>query len=304
MEHDELAARFEDHRARLRDVAYRMLGSPSEAEDAVQETWLRLARVDAADVANLGGWLTTVVSRICLDMLRARGSRHEEPVGDDVAERPDLAAHADPEREALLVDSVGRALLVVLDRLAPAERVAFVLHDLFAVPFREIAPVVGRSTVTTKKLASRARRKVRGGDTPPGADLARHRSLVEAFLAAARAGDVDRVLAVLAPDVLRRADRAAIPGDRPAEARGAGTVAREIAAFGRAARFAAPAYVDGEVGLVVAPYGRLRLAVAVTFAGDRIAAYELIADPARLEQLEITVLPVDPGPVLLDGRMT
>jgi RNA polymerase sigma factor (sigma-70 family) len=291
VEHDELAARFEEHRARLRDVAYRMLGSPAEAEDAVQETWLRLARTDTDVIANLGGWLTTVASRICLDMLRSRGSRREEPVGDDVAERPDPAAEADPEREALLVDSVGRALLVVLDRLAPDERVAFVLHDLFAVPFAEIAPVVDRSTVTTKKLASRARRKVRGGGTVPHTELARHRHLVEAFLAASRAGDVDGVLAVLAPDVVRRADREAIPRDRPTEVRGAGTVAREIAAFGRAARFAAPAFVDGTVGLVVAPHGRLRLAVAVVVAGDRIAAYELIADPDRLERLEIAVLP-------------
>lgn len=291
MEHDELAARFEGHRDRLKDVAYRMLGSAAEAEDAVQETWLRLARVDADDVANLGGWLTTVVSHVCLDMLRSRGSRREEPVGDDVAGHPDLASDADPEQEAVLVDSVGRALLVVLDRLAPAERVAFVLHDMFAVPFDEIAPVVDRSTVTTKKLASRARRKIRGGRTASPADVARHRRLVEAFLAAARDGDIDSVLAVLAPDVVRRADRAAVPDGRPTEVRGAGTVAGEIAAFGEAATFAAPAFVDGAVGLVVAPYGRLRLAIAVTFAGDRIAGYELIADPARLERLEVAVLP-------------
>ncbi|HEX6443510.1 MAG TPA: sigma-70 family RNA polymerase sigma factor [Streptosporangiales bacterium] len=291
MEHDELAARFEGHRGRLRDLAYRMLGSPAEAEDAVQETWLRLARADADGVANLGGWLTTVTSRVCLDLLRSRGARREELTADGVPERADTAAEADPEGEALLVDSVGRALLVVLDRLAPAERVAFVLHDMFAVPFDEIAPVVDRSTVTTKKLASRARRKVRGGGAAPQAELARHRRLVEAFLAAARAGDIDGVLAVLAPDVVRRADRAAIPGDRPTEVRGAGTVAREIAAFGRAAGFAEPALVDGAVGLVVAPYGRLRLAIAVTVAGDRIAAYELVADPDRLARLDITLLP-------------
>lgn len=295
MDHDELASRFEGHRDHLRGVAYRMLGSATDADDAVQETWLRLARAGVDGVDNLGGWLTTVTSRICLDMLRSRGSRREEPDTDGIAAgRADPAADVDPEHEALLVDSVGRALLVVLDRLAPAERVAFVLHDLFAVPFDEIAPIVDRSVVTTKKLASRARRKVRGpapASRASATDVALQRRLVEAFLAASRAGDVDGVLAVLAPDVIRRADRAAVPAGRPAEVRGAATVAREIAAFGRNARFAAPALVDGAVGVVVAPYGRLRLAITVTVSGNRISAYELIAAPARLARLDIAVLP-------------
>jgi RNA polymerase sigma factor (sigma-70 family) len=284
-----LADRFESHRDHLRTVAYRMLGSVSEAEDAVQEAWLRLVRVDAEGVENLAGWLTTVVSRVCLDMLRSRESRREQLVGHQV---PDgiPALGSDPEQEALLVETVGRALLVVLDRLGPAERVAFVLHDLFAVPFDEIAPIVDRSTVTTKKLASRARHKVRGVPTVPGAELVRQRHVIEAFLAASRAGDVDAVLAVLAPDVVRRASRSALPEGRPTEVRGARAVAEEIAVFGRNARFAEPVLLDGTVGVVVAPGGRLRLALTVRVEGERVAEYELIADPARLRQLDLAVL--------------
>ncbi|OMI40100.1 sigma-70 family RNA polymerase sigma factor [Streptomyces sparsogenes] len=287
-----LADRFEAHRDRLRSVAHRMLGSFSEAEDAVQEAWLRLTRGGTDDVENLGGWLTTVVSRICLDMLRSRASRREDLAGHPVPdETPDPDRGGDPEQEALLVDSVGRALLVVLDRLGPAERAAFVLHDMFAVPFDEIAPIVDRSPATTKKLASRARQKVRGAaPTLPGTELARQRRVVEAFLTASRAGDIDGVLAVLAPDVVRRADRAAVPPDRPGEIRGARAVAEEIAAFGRNSRFAEPALVGGRVGIVVAPQGRLRLVVAVTVVGERITAYELIADPARLHRLDLAVL--------------
>lgn len=291
MEQDELAARFEEYRDHLIGVAYRMLGSVSEAEDAVQESWLRMARADTRGVANLGGWLTTVVSRICLDLLRSRRARPEQPAGERIPdEAQDFAPDNDPEREALHADSVGRALLVVLDRLQPAERAAFVLHDLFAVPFDEIAPVVDRTTVTTKKLASRARRKIRGAPMVSGAELVRQRHLVDAFIAASRAGDVDAALAVLAPDVVRRADRAALPTGRPTEVRGAETVAEEVAVFGRNARFAEPALIDGAVGIVVAPHGRVWLAITVTVAGDRIASYQLIADPARLRRLDIGVL--------------
>jgi RNA polymerase sigma factor (sigma-70 family) len=290
-EHEELAARFEAHRGQLRAVAYRMLGSPGEADDAVQETWLRLGRVDADEVRNLGGWLRTVLSRVCLDMLRTRAARREELVGQRPAGAgSEPAAAEDPEREAVLVDSVGRALLVVLGTLTPAERVAFVLHDMFAVPFDEIAPVVGRSSVTTKKLASRARQRLRGTPAVPAEELARHRRVVEAFLAAARAGDLDAVLAVLAPDAVRRADPAALPPGRPVEVRGARAVAEEVAVFGRNARFAAPALVDGAVGIVVAPRGRLWLALLVTVEDDKVAGYELVADPARLRRLDLAVL--------------
>ncbi|GAA3122814.1 sigma-70 family RNA polymerase sigma factor [Streptosporangium carneum] len=288
---DGLAERFEAHRDHLLRVAYRMLGSLGEAEDAVQEAWLRLSRVDADGVENLGGWLRTVVSRVCLDMLRSRRARPEEPVGQQV---PDLVGDADnggdPEREALLADSVGRALLVVLDTLVPAERVAFVLHDMFAVPFDQIAPIVGRSSVTTKKLASRARHRVRGGSAIPTAELARRRHVVDAFLAASRGGDLDAILAVLVPDVVRRADPAALPPGAATEVRGARAVAEGIAVFGRRARFAETALVNGTVGVVVAPRGRLLLALGVTVEGDRIAGYDVIADPARLRRLDIAIL--------------
>jgi RNA polymerase sigma factor (sigma-70 family) len=290
-ERDELADLFEAQRGRLEGVAYRMLGSLSEAEDAVQEAWLRLQRADVSDVGNLAGWLTTVVSRVSLDMLRARASRREDLIGQEVPDTGwDSGQGGDPEQEAVLADSVGRALLVVLDTLAPDERIAFVLHDMFALPFDEIAPIVERSPVTTKKLASRSRRKVRGTAAISGAELARHRRVIEAFLAASRAGDVDAVLAVLAPDVARRADRAALAPGRPAEVRGARAMSQEIAAFGSNARFASVALVNGAVGVVVAPRGRLLLAIAVTIDGDKITEYELIADPARLQQLDLAVL--------------
>jgi RNA polymerase sigma-70 factor (ECF subfamily) len=283
---DELAGRFEARREYLRGVAYRMLGSRAEADDAVQETWLRLTRVDAAGIANLTGWLTTVVSRLCLDALRARAARREDLVADPAP----AAADDDPEAEAVRADEVGRALLVVLDRLGPAERVAFVLHDMFAVPFDEIAPIVSRTPVAAKKLASRARARVRGTPSVDGAELARQRGVVEAFLAAARAGDLDAVLAVLAPDVVRRADAAAVGPDRAGEVRGARSVADEIAVFGRTAAGAELALVDGTVGVLVAPGGRLRLAVTVTLTGDRIAGYELIGDEGRLARLDLAVL--------------
>ncbi|GHK05254.1 sigma-70 family RNA polymerase sigma factor [Streptomyces sp. NPDC003753] len=285
---DELAERFEAQRGRLRAVAYRMLGSLGEAEDAVQETWLRLARTDADEVENLPGWLRTVISRICLDMLRSRASRREdpEPVSDEVG--ADGGASG-PEEEALLADSVGLALLVVLDRLSPAERVAFVLHDSFGVPFEQIGPVVGRSTVTTKKLASRARHKVRGTSAPP-AELDGHRRVVEAFLAAARGGDLGGLLAVLAPDVVRRADAAALPPGGAPELRGARAVAEQTVLLRGRARFSEVALVDGAVGAVVAPRGRLRLVLKMTVEDGRITSYEAIADPVRLRGLALAVL--------------
>ncbi|MFE6056215.1 sigma-70 family RNA polymerase sigma factor [Kitasatospora sp. NPDC056446] len=287
------AARFEAERGRLRAIAQRMLGSTGEAEDAVQEAWLRLVRTDPAEIGNLPGWLTTVVSRICLDLLRARAARREEPTGEAL---PDAAGGgADPEREALLVESVGRALLVVLDRLGPAERVAFVLHDGFAVPFEQIAPIVGRTPAAAKKLASRARQRVRGTAVLPSMPLAGHRRVVEAFLAAARDGDLAGLLTVLAPDVVRRADPAALPPGRPPVARGAETVARETTVFGRRARYGAVALVDGAPGILIAPDGRLRLVLRMTVADGRVAGYEVVADPARLAALDLALLPDRPG---------
>ncbi|ATL31150.1 sigma-70 family RNA polymerase sigma factor [Streptomyces formicae] len=287
-EHASLADRFEAHRGHLRGVAYRMLGSLAEADDAVQETWLRLGRSEAGDIENLTGWLRTVVSRICLDQLRSAAARHEEPAGEHLPEPG--AAVAGPEEEVLLADSVGRALLVVLDRLGPAERVAFVLHDLFAVPFDQIAPVVERTPLTTKKLASRARHKVRGTSPLDAPTLSAHRHVVEAFLAAARGGDLEALLMVLAPDVVRTADLSALPAGRAAVIRGARAVADETVLLRRNARFAEPALVDGAVGLVVAPHGRLLLALVIRVEGDRVAAYEVVADPARLRALDLAVL--------------
>ncbi|GAA2143368.1 sigma-70 family RNA polymerase sigma factor [Kitasatospora kazusensis] len=288
---DQLAERFETERGHLRALAYRMLGSLSEAEDAVQEVWLRLSRVDVGDVENLPAWLRTVASRLCLDMLRSRGSRREDLIGQRIPDQAwETGGGHDPEHEALMVDSVGRALLVVLDTLAPAERVAFVLHDMFAVPFDRIAPIVERSPVTTKKIASRARHKVRGAPAAPAADLARQRHVVDAFLAAARGGDLDALLAVLAPDVVRRADPAALPPGAATVARGARTVAAGTAVFGRRSHFAETALVNGVVGVVVAPRGRLLLALTFAIEGEQITAYEVIADPVRLRRLDLSVL--------------
>ncbi|MEV3926171.1 sigma-70 family RNA polymerase sigma factor [Actinomadura coerulea] len=284
--HDQLAERFEAHRANLRAVAYRMLGNPGETDDAVQEAWLRLTRNGPAGIDDLEAWLRTVVARICLDMLRARTSRREEPYGWHSPVQPD---DGDPETETVLIDSVGRAMLVVLDALGPAERVAFVLHDVFAVPFDQIAPIVERTPAAAKKLASRARHRVRGAAAPPPPERAEQRRVVEAFLAAARGGDLDALLAVLAPDVVRRADHAALTPGRPAVLRGAGPVAREMRLFGRRAAYAAPALVDGTLGAVVAPHGRLLLALAVTVHDGRVTAYEMIADPARLTALDLAV---------------
>ncbi|MEU2038605.1 sigma-70 family RNA polymerase sigma factor [Nocardia niwae] len=286
---DGLAREFESQRGHLHAVAYRMLGSPSEADDAVQETWLRLARHDVEDVRNLRGWLTTVVSRICLDMLRGRAARREEPLGHP-HRLDDGAEENEPEHEAVLIESVGRALLVVLDRLGPDERVAFVLHDLFAVPFDEIGPIVGRTTPTTKKLASRARQRVRDVDAAAAPALTVQRHVVDAFLGAARSGDLDGLLAVLAPGVVRTADAAALPAGMATTVRGAGSVAAETVLLRRRAQVAALALVDGHPGIVVAPHGRLLLALTVTVRDDRVTGYRVIADPHRLTDLSISLL--------------
>lgn len=283
-----LAEQFEAHRDHLQRVAYRMLGSTGEADDAVQEAWLRLSRAEAAGIDNLGGWLTTVVARVCLDTLRSRKSRREEPL--DGEPRP-AAGHeraVDPEREAELADNVGLALLVVLEALAPAERVAFVLHDMFDLPFEEIAPIVGRSPTAARQLASRARRRVRGSAKTSEADVASHRKIVDAFLTAARSGDMAGLLAVLDPDVVLHADRAAVQLGGIAELRGAEAVA---ANFKGKAQQARSALVDGALGVVVAPQGRLLLVLNLTFAGDRIASIDVVADPDRLEALDLSTLP-------------
>ncbi|WP_086729797.1 sigma-70 family RNA polymerase sigma factor [Streptomyces carpinensis] len=293
---DELARRFEERRGRLRAVAYRMLGSLSEADDAVQETWLRLGRTGADGIDNLSGWLTTVVSRVCLDMLRSRTARREEPYGHEAPEEAGPGDGRAPEEEALLSESVGVALLVVLDTLTPLERVAFVLHDLFAVPFDRIAVVVDRSQPAAKKLASRARQKVRGAPASSGAELEGHRRVVEAFLSAARGGDLGALLDVLAPDVVRRADPAALPAGVPAELRGARAVAEGTVALRHRARFAAVALVDGRVGAVVAPHGRLLFALDIAVREDRIVSYEVIAAPDRLRRLALAVVG-EPGAV-------
>jgi RNA polymerase sigma-70 factor (ECF subfamily) len=287
MDHEGLTEEFERQRGSLRAVAYRMLGSLSEADDAVQETWLRLSRTDTGGISSLEAWLRTVVSRICLDMLRTRQWRREEPLGWHVATP---APDGDPEDEALLVESVGRAMLVVLDRLAPAERIVFVLHDLFAVPFDQIAPIVERTPATAKKLASRARQRVRGVPAVPRAELGHQQRVVEAFLAAARLGDLNALLAVLAPDVIRRADPAALPPGGQTVVRGGDAVARQTLVLGPRARFAGPALVNGAVGVVVAPAGRLLLALTVTMRDGRITGYDVIADPARLRDLDLAVL--------------
>jgi RNA polymerase sigma-70 factor (ECF subfamily) len=293
---DWLTERFEASRARLRGVAYRMLGSLSEAEDAVQEAWLRLQRSDTAAVENLDGWLTTVVARVCLDVLRARQSRREEPLGARSAE-PSIARGegADPEGEAALADSVGMALLVVLGTLTPAERLAFVLHDLFAMPFDEIAPILGRSPDAAKQLASRARRRVRGAPAPSDAGRARQREVVEAFLRAARAGDLEGLLAVLDPEAVVRIDAAARIDAPPADAgnareiRGAAIWARQIAATPQRLRSVELALIDGSVGLILASRGALVRALRFTLANGKVARLEVIGDPARLRELDIAV---------------
>ena len=281
-----LAEQFEENRPHLRAVAYRMLGSQSEADDAVQETWIRLSRSGTEGVENLGGWLTTIVARVCLNMLRSRTTRREDPhrraprrcggSGDD---------SFDPEREALLADAVGPALLVVLDLLTPAERLAFVLHDMFVVPFDEIAPIVGRTPAATRQLASRARRRVQGADTEIDADRTRQRAVVDAFLAASRSGDFDALLALLDPDVVLRADAAATQMGAT-EVSGAAAVAETFAGRAKAAQ---PALVDDEVALVWAQGGVPRVVFALTILDGRIAEINMVADPERIADLEITL---------------
>jgi RNA polymerase sigma factor (sigma-70 family) len=306
---DWLAAAFEEHRDHLRAVAYRLLGSMTDADDAVQDTWLRLTGADAGEVENLGGWLATVVARVSLNMLRSRRHRHEEPIGDYGPDSAELATRADavtrpggagmvdrvgdPEDEAVLADSVGLALLVVLDTLTPAERLAFVLHDMFAMPFTEVAAVLGRSTDATRQLASRARRRVRGAPSPDrAADLARQREVATAFLAASRGGDLAALVALLDSEVTLTADAVVSPSGKPALLRGADKVARgALASSGRAGQ-SRLALVDGAVGIVFAPAGRLQVVLALTVGTTRqITGIEVIADPNRLRRLRLAVLP-------------
>jgi RNA polymerase sigma factor (sigma-70 family) len=287
-EPDLLAAEFERHRVRLQAVAYRMLGSISDADDAVQEAWLRLSRSDSEAIANLPGWLTSVVARVALDMLRARRARHEDYVGSWLPEPivSDAADRGDPESEALLADSVGLALLVVLDSLSPAERLAFVLHDMFGVPFGEIAEMLDTTPASARQLASRARRRVRGAAPVEDADLAQQQEVVDAFLAASRNGDFEGLVAILDPQAVFRLDTGGSGPDARAPITGAEAVARQVLARGRPlARFARHALVNGSAGVVVAPGGRPMAIVAFTIAGHRILAIDLIADPEKLRRL-------------------
>lgn len=289
-ERERLAERFEEHRSRLRAIAYRMLGSAREADDAVQETWLRLTRSRPEEVENLGGWLTTAVGRVCLNMLRARARKREDALDERVPE-PVAAGPAggDPEDEAVLAESVGLAMLVVLDRLTPAERLAFVLHDTFSVPFDEIAVLLDRSPDATRQLASRARRRVRGVPAP-GADLDRQRRVAEAYLAAVRGRDFEALLTLLDPDVVLRADRAVLRTPEPVVLRGARAVADGARASADPAHLAEVALVDGRPGLVVASGGRLLVVLAFTYAADRIVGVEVVAEPERLGALDLGVL--------------
>jgi RNA polymerase sigma factor (sigma-70 family) len=288
-ERDWLAERFEEHRGRLRSVAYRMLGSLSEADDAVQESWLRLSRADAGDVENLGAWLTTVVGRVALDMLRSRRRRREEPPGARLPEPVlDRVDGTDPEHEALLAGSVGLALLVVLETLTPAERLAFVLHDMFAVPFDELAPIVGRSPDAARQLASRARRRVRGERSVPDADLDTQRRVGAAFLAAARDGDFDALLEVLDPDVVLRADLG--PLGRSREVRGAAAVAHQALTYSRLGLVTRPALVNGAVGAVTTLDGQPFAVGAFTVRDGRIVEIDILADTERLRRLDLTIL--------------
>jgi RNA polymerase sigma factor (sigma-70 family) len=282
---------FEQHRGRLRGVAYRMLGSLSEAEDAVQETWLRLSGGDRSQVHNLGGWLTTVISRVCLDMLRARKGRREEPADAELEPSADsghVAPTIDPEQEAMMADAVGIALLVVLDALSPAERIAFVLHDLFGVAFDDIASIVQRTPEATRQLASRARRRVRREPNVSGAELTAHRDLVTRFLAALRAGDIEGLVALLDPDLIVRVDGAAAASGQPVEVRGARVWATTAVTFAARMQQAEIALVDGSVGVVFAPGGRLWRVLSITIEHGRVSGVDVIADPARLENIEVS----------------
>ena len=293
-ERDWLAERFEEHRTHLRAVAYRMLGSLSEADDAVQEAWLRLSRTDTSEVENLGGWLTTVVARVSLNMLRSRKVRREEPLGVRMPEPiVDRADGVDPEHEALLADSVGLALLVVLETLSPPERLAFVLHDIFAVPFDEIAPIVDRSPEAARQLASRARRRVQGENALPDADLDTQRKVVDAFLAASRDGDFEALLEVLDPDVVLRADLG--PAGESREVRGARAVAGQALFYSRLGLVMQPALVNGVVGAVGTRDGEPFSVGGITVRGGKIVAIDILADPERLSRLDLTILDDQPG---------
>ncbi|WAS91572.1 RNA polymerase sigma factor SigJ [Nannocystis punicea] len=290
-ERDWLANRFEEHRIHLRGVAYRMLGSLSEADDAVQEAWLRLSRADVGAVENLRAWLTTVIARVCLNQLRSRGTRREQPLGphvpDPVVQRED---GVDPEHEALLAESVGLALLVVLDELAPAERLAFVLHDSFGVSFEEIAAMVGRTPEAARQLASRARRRVRNAAPVPDPDLARQREVVSAFFAATRAGDLGALVALLDPDVVLRADGGTARADVSIVARGPRAVAEHSLGFAAMTPFVRPALVNGAAGAVVAPHGQPFSVMGFTVTGGKIVAIDALVDPERLRRLDLSEL--------------
>jgi RNA polymerase sigma-70 factor (ECF subfamily) len=290
-ETDFLAAQFEQHRAHLRGVAYRMLGSLSEADDAVQEAWLRLSRSDSDEIENLGGWLTTVVARVCLNTLRARTTRREEPLDVRVPD-PVVSNESglDPEHEALLADSVGLALLVVLETLTPSERLAFVLHDMFAVPFDEIGSMLDRSPTAARQLASRARRRVRGAAPVPDADLRRQREVVDAFFAAARDGDFEALVAVLDPDVVLRSDGGELRPNVTAVIRGAREVASRAVTFAHLSPYVRPALINGAAGVVVAPRGQPFSVMGFTVTNGRIVEIDAVGDPARLRELDLTVL--------------
>jgi RNA polymerase sigma factor (sigma-70 family) len=284
------AAEFQTHRAHLRSVAYRMLGSLTDADDAVQEAWLRLTSTDTEDVRNLRAWLTTVVSRICLDMLRARTARREDPIDVHVPDPIVTPAADDPEQHALLADSVGLALLVVLDTLSPAERLAFVLHDIFAVPFEQIGPILGRSPTAAKQLASRARHRLRGVAAPAAADLARQREVADAFLAASRGDDFEGLLAVLDPAVVLRADAGSGPMGPSRLISGASDVAAQAGRFAPLARFAHAVLVNGAPGFLVAPDGQPLALIALAIQDDKITEISILADPERLRRLDLTWL--------------
>jgi RNA polymerase sigma factor (sigma-70 family) len=290
-EREWLAERFEEHRTHLRAVAYRMLGSVSEADDAVQEAWLRLSRSEAREIENMGGWLTTVVGRVCLNVLRSRRTRREDSlevhVPEPIVSRED---GVDPEHEALLADSVGLAMLVVLETLSPAERLAFVLHDIFGVPFDEIGPMVDRSPAAARQLASRARRRVQGEAPPPDPDMGRQREVVDAFFAAAREGDFDALVAVLHPDVVLRSDGGTARPGATHVLHGARAVAERAMTFAQLSPFVRPALINGAAGVVVAPHGRPFSVMAFTVAGGKIVAIDGLADPVRLRELDLTVL--------------
>jgi RNA polymerase sigma-70 factor (ECF subfamily) len=290
-ENNWLAQQFESNRGHLRGVAYRMLGSLSEADDAVQEAWLRLSRSDSDDIRNLNGWLTTVVARVCLDMLRSRAARAEESLDAQPVEPVGKQTAApNPEQETLLADSVGLALLVVLDRLNPAERLALVLHDVFAVPFEEIAGIINRTPEAARQLASRARRRVRANESETNPNVTEQREVVDAFLAALRSGDFEGLLAVLDPDVVVHLDEGAGRPGGPREIRGARNWARGAVAFSNAIRYAQPALVNGTVGILFAPNGKLSRALSFTIVNGRILQADIIADPVRLRDLDLAVL--------------